>query len=579
MAGRIPEQFIDDLLARIDIVDVIEAHLPLRKAGREFQALCPFHGEKTPSFTVSREKQFFHCFGCGAHGTAVGFLMQHRNLEFPEAIEELAAMVGVEVPREGGGGGRGRASDSRELYAVLERARTWFEQQLRQAESRQRAVDYFKGRGVSGEIARRFRLGFAPDGWRNLYETLTTEGIDESRLERTGLVIKRERGGYYDRFRDRVMFPIHDRRGRVIGFGGRVIDQGEPKYLNSPETEVFHKGRELYGLFEALAAGKPRSLLVVEGYMDVIALAQHGLDNAVATLGTAVTGDHLDQLFRHVPEVVFCFDGDAAGRRAAWKALETALPRMAGDRQVRFAFLPEGHDPDTAVREFGAEGFLREAKRYGLSEYLLEQLRRDIDITTADGRTRLVAQAVRYLKQIPDEAHRVTGARLLAGLSQFDEDLIREQLGFRSRRRARAPVAPLNRFTRRSLEEQVLAMLLQQPALATCVAPTALGALTELDTAALLIAVHAQATAGIGTAALLERFRGTPHEAALLELAAADLNIEPQAMETELRDAVARLVQRVEDRQIQRIRAIPFAEMTPEQKELLRNYRRRPASE
>ncbi|MEQ8661307.1 MAG: DNA primase [Gammaproteobacteria bacterium] len=577
MAGRIPEQFIDDLLARVDIVDVIEAHLPLRKAGREFQALCPFHGEKTPSFTVSREKQFFHCFGCGAHGTAVGFLMQHRSLEFPEAIEELAQMVGVEVPREGGTSTR--TSDTRELYAVLERARTHFEQQLRQADSRVRAVDYFKGRGVSGEIARRFHLGFAPDGWRNLCDALIAEGYADTLLERTGLVIKRERGGYYDRFRERVMFPIHDRRGRVIGFGGRVIGEGEPKYLNSPETEVFHKGRELYGLHEAIAGGKPQSLIVVEGYMDVIALAQHDLTNAVATLGTAVTGDHLDQLFRHVPEVVFCFDGDAAGRRAAWKALEIALPRMAGDRQVRFAFLPEGHDPDTAVRAFGAAGFLREARRFGLSEYLIDQLKSDIDLTTADGRTRLVAQAVEHLRQIPDEAHRVTGARLLAALSQLDEDLIRGQLGFRTRRRQRAQVAPLARFTSRTLEQQALAMLLQQPTLAACIDADAVQALTGLETATLLLSVHAQAAAGLGTAALLERFRGTPYEATVLELAATDLNIDPQARETELRDAVGRLAQKAEDQRIQHIRAIPFAELTTEQKETLRNYRRRPAAE
>ena len=288
MAGRIPQQFVDDLLTRIDIVDLIESYLPLRKAGRDFQALCPFHGEKTPSFTISREKQFYHCFGCGEHGSAIGFLMKYRNLEFVEAIEELAGLAGVEVPREAQSARR--TSGAREVYAVLERARAFYVQQLKRAASRERAVDYLKGRGISGEVARQFHLGYAEDGWRNLVEALVAGGDSELLLERAGLVLKRDRGGYYDRFRDRVMFPIHDRRGRVIGFGGRVIDKGEPKYLNSPETEVFHKGRELYGLHEALA-GRHRKLQQPAGGRGVIwmwsRIHQFGLPNVVATLGTA----------------------------------------------------------------------------------------------------------------------------------------------------------------------------------------------------------------------------------------------------------------------------------------------------
>ncbi|MGE0484369.1 MAG: DNA primase [Gammaproteobacteria bacterium] len=575
MAGRIPEQFIDDLLARTDIVDLIETYLPLRKAGRDFQALCPFHGEKTPSFTVSREKQFYHCFGCGAHGSAIGFLMQHRNLEFVEAVEELAAAAGMEVPREAR---RERSSGGRELYGVLERARAFYEQQLRRGTGRERAVDYLKGRGITGEVAKTFRLGFAPDGWRNLHDALTTDGVDAGLLDRAGLTLKRERGGYYDRFRDRIMFPIHDRRGRVIGFGGRVIDQGEPKYLNSPETDVFHKGRELYGLHEALQAGKPNTLIVVEGYMDVIALHQHGLTHAVATLGTAVTGDHLDLLFRQVPEVVFCFDGDAAGRRAAWKALEVALPRMAGNRQVRFAFLPDGHDPDTAVREYGAGGLFSAGRVYGLGEYLLDHLQGDIDTSTADGKTRLVTQAEAYLRQIPDQAHRATAAHQLATVTKFDEELIRQRLGFSGRRTtaARPASARLDRYTSRSLEEQALALLVQQPRLASCLDESLARVLAEeLPSTGLLLEVwRGVREATTSTAALLERYRDSAHGTSLEALAVLDLNLPAEGRETEMRAALERLLERAESERIKRLRSIPLDQLTAEQKDLLRNHRR-----
>ncbi|MEX2480498.1 MAG: DNA primase [Gammaproteobacteria bacterium] len=577
MAGRLPEHFIDDLLSRVDIVDLIESHLPLRKAGRDFQALCPFHGEKTPSFTVSREKQFYHCFGCGAHGTAIGFLMQHRNLEFLEAVEELAAMAGVEIPRETR---RDKAPAARDLYEVLERARGVFEQQLRRAASRERAVAYLKGRGITGEVAKQFRLGFAPDGWRNLYDALSAAGISDERLERAGLIIKRDRGGFYDRFRDRIMFPIHDRRGRVVGFGGRILDAGEPKYLNSPETEVFHKGRELYGLFESLAQGDVRSLMVVEGYMDVIALHQHGLSNAVASLGTALTGDHLEQLFRHVPEIVFCFDADAAGRRAAWKALESALPRMAGNRQVHFAFLPDGHDPDTAVREFGADGFFAATRRFGLTEFLLDTLKAEVDISTADGRTRLVARAATYLNQIPDPAHRATGARLLADVSRFDEELIRQRLGFGGRRaRGQRPAASLDRYASRSLEEQSAALLLQQPALSACLEERDAEILRhELDSCANLLKIWERARTGATTTArLLEYFRGSDFEAQLLELAALPLGIAEEAMETEMRGAVQRLLAKSRDRRFQRIMAMPLREWSAAERDFVANYKRHEA--
>lgn len=576
MAGRIPEQFIADLLARIDIVELVEGYLPLRKAGKDFQGLCPFHGEKTPSFTVSRDKQFFHCFGCGAHGSAIGFVMKHRNLEFVEAVEELAAVAGMEVPHEARSQ---RTSGTRDLFDILEQARAFYESQLRQSTERDVAVDYLKKRGLSGEIAKTFRLGFAPSGWRNLLDVLTANGISEEQAERAGLAIKRERGGYYDRFRERVMFPIHDRRGRVIGFGGRVMDSGEPKYLNSPETEVFHKGRELYGLHEALAVNrKLGSLMVVEGYLDVVALHQFGMPDTVATLGTAVTRDHLDLLFRQVPEVVFCFDGDAAGKRAAWRALEIALPLVEGNRAVRFVFLPEGQDPDSAVREFGPDGFFKAARQFGLADYLLDTLKLEVDLSSGDGRARLIERAKPFLNQIPSQSHRAGAVRVLADLSKFDEDLIRRELGLVPHRGGtprRAPV--LNRFTSRSLEEQALAMLLQKPALATALDGELVAfCRQELHGGLLLLEVWSaiEANPSASTAALLERWRDQPFEAQLANLLAIDLGIPDSAFESEFAGALARLRQKAEEQRFARIQAIPFEQWTEEQREIVRHYKR-----
>jgi DNA primase len=576
MTGRIPDSFIDDLLARVDIVDVIEAHLPLRKAGRDFQALCPFHGEKSPSFTVSREKQFFHCFGCGAHGSAIGFLMKHRNLEFIEAVEELAQQVGLEIPREAR---RERVHAERDVYDLLDKARAHFERELRQSSERERAVDYLRRRGVSGECAKQFHIGLATSGWRQLLDALTAAGAREEELERAGLAIKRERGGYYDRFRDRIMFPIHDRRGRVIGFGGRVIDSGEPKYLNSPETAVFHKGRELYGLHEALhGSAKLARLLIVEGYLDVIALHQHGLREAVATLGTAVTREHLELAFRQVPEIVFCFDGDAAGRRAAWRALETSLPLLEGNRAVRFVFLPDGHDPDTAVREFGAEGFFAAARQYGAAEFLLDSLKSEVDLTNSDGRTRLVARAKPYLIQVPGTGHRASAVRLLAEMSRFDERLIRQELGWHERGQiAGVPALRLNRFTSRSLEEQALALLLHNPALAECVEEELADFLKrEVADAELLLELTASIKAAFpaSAAALIERWRDVEVGERLAGLAGGDLGIANEALESEFRDALKRLRAKGEELRVRRIKAIPFEQWTDEQRAIVRNYKR-----
>ncbi|MFP4181655.1 MAG: DNA primase, partial [Thiohalospira sp.] len=357
MAGRIPQNFIDDLVSRTDIVEVIGERVPLKRKGREYAACCPFHDERTPSFYVSPEKQFYHCFGCGAHGTALGFLMDYGHLSFPEAVEDLAGRLGLDVPREGDDG-RPPAPDRTPLYETLAAAADYYRAMLRRHDQARRAADYLKGRGVSGATARDYGLGFAPPGWRNLLPALGGGEETRKRLVEAGLLIERDDGGVHDRFRDRVIFPIHDHRGRPIAFGGRILGDGEPKYLNSPESPVFHKGRELYGLYEARRALRRLDrLLVVEGYMDVIALAGAGVHHAVATLGTATTADHLDRAFRLTGEVVFCFDGDRAGREAAWRALENALPVLRDGRSVRFLFLPEGEDPDTLVRREGGAAF------------------------------------------------------------------------------------------------------------------------------------------------------------------------------------------------------------------------------
>ncbi len=365
MAGRIPDSFLDELVARSDIVEIIGARVPLKKSGREFKANCPFHNEKSPSFWVSPDKQFYHCFGCGAHGTVIGFLMQYEKMEFLDAVADLAQRAGLELPREAQGA---PDSGSADLHDLMGRAARFFEQNLA---DNARAQRYVQARGIDAKTSARFALGYAPDAWEALLTRFGTSDEERRRLHQVGLVIEREArggegdarggqraGGYYDRFRDRLMFPIRDSRGRVIGFGGRVIDQGEPKYLNSPETPLFHKGRELYGLYEARQARADfKRLMIVEGYMDVVRLHQAGITYAVATLGTATTQEHLNKIFRITRELVFCFDGDRAGRQAAWRALENALPLAQDGRELKFMFLPDGHDPDTLVAEEGPQAF------------------------------------------------------------------------------------------------------------------------------------------------------------------------------------------------------------------------------
>lgn len=422
----IPKSFIQDLLNRLDIVDVIERYVPLKKAGANFVACCPFHNEKSPSFTVSQSKQFYHCFGCGAHGTAIGFVMEHVGMNFVDAIEELARSINVEVPREASSQSQPQHKVAPDLYELMQAATRYYREQLKQSP---RAIEYLKSRGLSGEVAARFGIGFAPDAWQNL-DSLVSSYQDSSLVE-TGLVIEGEAGKRYDRFRDRIMFPIINPRGQVIGFGGRILDKGEPKYLNSPETQLFEKGRELYGLFQAQKAIRVRQqVVVVEGYMDVVALAQHGVEYAVATLGTATTPYHVQKLLRLSDQVVFCFDGDRAGQKAAWRALENALPQLVDGKRIGFLFLPEEHDPDTYIREFGTEAFEQMLDdSLPLSGYLLRELTLDLDLRTQEGRNTLLQKAQPLLTAITAPATALLLRKevaSLAGVSQAELEALYE---------------------------------------------------------------------------------------------------------------------------------------------------------
>ena len=411
MAGRIPQYFIDQLLNRVDLVDVIDGYVPLKKAGANYKACCPFHNEKSPSFTVSPTKQFYHCFGCGANGSAITFLMEYDHMEFRDAVEKLASTAGLEIPTEAQGYQKKQTTTKQgiDLYELMGKVSDFYQTQLRQHKDKDQAINYLKNRGLSGDIAKRFELGFSPEGWDNLMSTLGATAPTQKALLDTGMLTQNEKKRTYDRFRHRIMFPIHDHRGRVVGFGGRVLDQtdpnpGNPKYLNSPETPIFHKGSELYGLHAARGAIKEAErVLVVEGYMDVVALAQAGIDNAVATLGTATTPMHLQRLFRHTTNVVFSFDGDRAGKAAGWKALETCLPLMQDGYQVSFLFLPDGEDPDTMVKQVGKEKFEELINNATpLTDFLINSLQQQADITRLDGRAKLSKLAKPLIEQFPN---------------------------------------------------------------------------------------------------------------------------------------------------------------------------------
>lgn len=570
MAGRIPQSFINDLLDRVDIVEVIDARVKLKKAGKNYQARCPFHNEKTPSFSVSPDKQFYHCFGCQESGTALTFLLEHDRMDFVEAVETLAAMVGVEVPREQ------THRDERKqvsLYDLLKQAGTLYQRQLRGGEA---AIAYLKDRGLTGLVAKDFGIGYAPDAW----DTLLTEFRGRSaELLDAGLVIKNEKGRTYDRFRDRIMFPIRDTRGRVIGFGGRVLssDAG-PKYLNSPETPVFHKGRELYGLYEARRAVRKLSrFVVVEGYMDVVALAQHGVPYAVASLGTATSEEHFKKLFRYAPEVICCFDGDAAGRQAAWKALESALPTLEDGRQLKFMFLPDGEDPDTMVRSQGREAFEQRLEQaVTATEYLFNQLLSGLDLKTMEGRARLANLAQPHLDRLPrgvlralmdQQLQKLTGLRPPPSAGSYSASGGGRPVG--------SPKAVEVSRGRKRLTERLVMLFMHEPAVYDNITDEKRAKIAAFPTEDLLAQIvrykDQNPNAGIGE--ILGAWAGEPAHELLVNVLKTPLELNAQAIAAEFQDGIERLIQLAEKEE--RRRLLNEVQQTPTKETYLRYVSRK----
>jgi DNA primase len=526
----IPESFIQDLLHRVDIVDLIDAHVPLKKAGANYAACCPFHNEKSPSFTVSPQKQFYHCFGCGAHGTAIGFMMEYAGMGFVDAVKDLASRSGMQVPEEEGRQRRDESrGNTRDLAEVMTQAATYYREQLKASP---KAIDYLKQRGLTGEIAARFGMGYAPP------TGLRESGLnyDDPRLTAAGLLKAGDDGRRYDYFRDRIMIPIINPKGEVIAFGGRIIGAGEPKYLNSPETPLFEKGRELFGLPQARAALRETdTAIVVEGYMDVIALAQHGVGNALATLGTATTATHVQKLMRQVDRIVFCFDGDNAGRKAAWRALENSLEALPDQKTIGFVFLPEAHDPDSFVREFGKDGFNRMvAQATPLSDFLLRQLGSHCDLTSAEGKAKLVADAKPLLQKLQTPLLRLQLVKRLAEISGFSQPEVERLCELRAITRP-APARSPRQSPAATFMRKLIRLILQKPELALRLPLNSLPPdAPETRTLHRLVALVRDSEGPIpGYAMLLERLRGEAldEDNLLLKNAASDLMHEPFAEE------------------------------------------------
>ena len=549
MARRIPQNFIDELISRTDVLDVIGTRVTLKRAGSNYKGLCPFHDEKTPSFTVSPQKGFYHCFGCGAHGTAIGFLMEYDNLSFPEAVEALAEMLGLEVPVERQ---RHGADEDDGLLDLLAEADRIFRHTLRETPA---AIAYLKKRGIDGATAARFGIGFAPDAWDTLLAALGTSSGRIEKLMQAGLLAENERGRRYDRFRNRITFPIRDTKGHVIGFGGRVLDHGEPKYLNSPETPVFHKGRALYGLFEARQRrGRPDSVIVVEGYLDVISLAQFGIEPVVATLGTAATSEHIRRLTRLTDRVVFCFDGDRAGRAAAWRALEIALPFGGGTVELKFLLLPEGEDPDSLVRRDGADAFkalLEEATP--LSKFLIDHLRAEIDVDSADGRARLIAAARPLLvrTRLPEGPYRRLLIADLAELVGMKEGDVEMALDAGPQREEPPPARRSSDSAEKSTPVRTaIRLLLHYPSAAAAIEPVeGLAAVDQPGVGLLLRLIEiARANPHITTAGLIESL---PEERGVLaKLAGKQPLDDEKAAPAVIQDSLHKLLDRYRQRQV-----------------------------
>ncbi|MCC8613711.1 DNA primase [Xanthomonas euvesicatoria] len=545
--ARIPDAFIDDLLARTDLVEIVSAHLPLKRVGREFQACCPFHEESTPSFTVSPVKQFFHCFGCSAHGNAIGFLMQHLRIEFMDAVEELASKAGMQVPRARGHGQQPSKLDS--LYAANGAAAAHFRLQLQERDEARRYLDE---RGLTASVCGNFDVGYAPQSWECLKNALLLEGYALDVQEAAGLLSKSDSGRFYDKFRGRLMFPIHNRRGRVVGFGGRAAGKGVgAKYLNSPESAVFHKGRELYGLWQVRQEhAQPSTLLVVEGYVDVLSLHQAGVTNAVATLGTSVTDQQADLLFRTADDVVFCFDGDSAGHDAARRAMQAVLPHMKNGRQAAFVFLPEGQDPDSLLRIEGRVAFEAcLADACPLSDFVFALARSGLNLDLIEGRARMVERASPLLDLIPPGAFAdlmwqhlaaVTGLKVRG----YDQSKL-------------TAIASTGVQPRRSLARTAITLLLQQPTLAATIEGSLLFSALRQPGMQLLgdLVRMLQQYPDLTTEQLLHAFEARPEAVALRKLAVLRLDADPQQLREEFSTVVGKLDKQARARRIEALQA------------------------
>ena len=556
MKGSIPRTFIDDILTKINIVDLINSRVKLKKAGRDYQACCPFHHEKTPSFTVSDKKQFYHCFGCGAHGNAISFLMEYDKLEFLEAVEELAGFLGLEIPYEkrphfNDNGKQVNFQTKRNLYELMQEIAKFYQQQL---PLNIPAQSYLQQRGLSAEIIERFQIGYVPNAMDTVYRQFGKTREEQQKLFDLGMLSRNDRGNVYDKFRNRIMFPIRDRRGRTVAFGGRVLTDEKPKYLNSPETVTYHKGSELYGLFEALQADdSPQKLLMVEGYMDVVALAQFGVNYAVASLGTSTTSEQIQLLFRSTEQVICCYDGDRAGRDAAWRALENALPYLEDGRQLKFIFLPDDEDPDSFIRQYGKQGFEEYIENaQSLSEFLFAHLTPQVDFSSKEGKAKLAALAIPLIKQIPGDVLRLDLRNTLAKKLGILDPTQLESLLPNLAKPHNETTVPTMQFKRTPMRI-LIALLLQNPELVKFIPD--LEPLKNLDEPGydLLAELTALCREKIGISAgqLLEHWRDTPQQGTLEKLLAWNHLIEDDKIEDTFRETLRYFYLQLVDKRIQ----------------------------
>ncbi len=575
MAGLIPRQFIDDLLSRADIVELIDSRVPLKKAGKNYQACCPFHTEKSPSFSVSQDKQFYHCFGCGEHGNAISFLMEFDRLEFPDAIDELASLYNMEVPRE-----QDNRSPAEQLkqqkayqqkqddYELMEQICKFYQQQLKVADDKETAINYLKGRGLTGEVVKRFSMGYVSDAWDGMMNVFGKNPTANQQLIDLGMAIQGDKNRPYDRFRGRIMFPIRDKRGRVIGFGGRVLSDGTPKYLNSPETRVYHKGQELYGLYEAKQANKQLArLVVVEGYMDVVALAQHGVNYAVASLGTSTTEEQLQTLFRTVKEVICCYDGDRAGRDAAWRAMDNALPLIRDGYSLKFVFLPDGEDPDSLIRAQGQQAFediLDNATP--LSKFLMDSLHRNVDMKSLEGRAALIDSFQPYLNKLPDSILKDSLLNELANNFGTGSEIFRSKIGGQQQQtQAKKAI----KHSRATPVRFAIALLLEHPHIVKTLPNIHILeqlSLPGIELLNQLLAICNQKPE-MNSAQLLEHFRDTAQGQQLSKLMCWQHGVETEAVEDVFLDSIEKLLNSfVEQRTEVLLQKARASQMSPEEK-------------